>query len=279
MQNKTKVRISIAVIFGAALIGTFFYFQGSSEKSKKDKPSLAQNNEEQKVAQDNNTHQGETSDVSETTDDSLSPASSTEELQQADGINRDEAGNNSANNQPDKASKDNAGAETSATSNDSETLNTTKLSIINRLVSWGFQASSGRKIDTIIVHSSYDAIGDNPYDVSGVIAEYKSYGVSPHYLIDRKGVVYRLVADQNIAYHAGESQMPDGRTGVNAFSLGIEMLTTKKDKLTEAQYSALNQLIVYLKGKYPISNILGHSQIAPGRKDDPWNFDWKKVKK
>ena len=153
------------------------------------------------------------------------------------------------------------------------------LKIIDKLVSFGFQKSAGRKIDTLIVHSSYDAIGADPYDVNGVIAEYKSYGVAPHYLIDRKGNVYQLVSDQNIAYHAGESQMPDGRTGVNAFSLGVEMLTTKTDKLTQAQYDSLNALIVNLKGKYKLTNILGHNQIAPGRKDDPWNFEWSKVKK
>ena len=153
-----------------------------------------------------------------------------------------------------------------------------KLSITNRLVSFGFQKAQNRKIDTIIIHSSYDALGDDPYSVSGVIAEYKSYGVSPHYLIDRKGGVYRLVEDNNIAYHAGESKMSDGRTGVNAFSIGVEMLTTKKDKLTDAQYSALKLLISELKGKYEITSVLGHDQIAPGRKDDPWNFEWSRLK-
>lgn len=150
--------------------------------------------------------------------------------------------------------------------------------IIDRLVGFGFEKNSGRKIDTLIVHSSYDAIGSEPYSVSGLIAEYKSYGVSPHYLIDREGNVYRLVADQNIAYHAGESKVPDGRTNVNDFSLGVEIMTTKTDKPTSAQYAALNGLIAYLKGKYEFKYILGHDDIAPGRKDDPWNFDWSKVK-
>lgn len=153
------------------------------------------------------------------------------------------------------------------------------LKIIDKLVNFGFQKSVGRKIDTLIVHSSYDAIGTDPYSVNGVIAEYKSYGVSPHYLIARDGQVYRLVAEQNIAYHAGESKMPDGRTGVNAFSLGAEMLITKTDKPTQQQYDSLNALIVYLKNKYKIINILGHNQIAPGRKNDPWNFEWDKIKK
>ena len=77
--------------------------------------------------------------------------------------------------------------------------------IVNKFISWGFQKSSGRKIDTIIIHSTYDAIGNDPYSIDGIIAEYKQYGVSAHYLIGRDGTIYHLVADQNIAYHAGVS--------------------------------------------------------------------------
>lgn len=153
-----------------------------------------------------------------------------------------------------------------------------KVSIIQKLVSWGYSKSNNRSIDTIIIHSSYNALSSDPYDVNHLIEEYKQYGVSPHYLIDRKGNIYQLVGDQNIAYHAGVSKMPDGRTNVNNFSLGIEMMTTEKDKLTEAEYQSLNSLILYLKGKYKIKNVLGHNQIAPGRKTDPWNFEWSKVK-
>jgi N-acetyl-anhydromuramyl-L-alanine amidase AmpD len=56
------------------------------------------------------------------------------------------------------------------------------------------------------------------------------------------------------------------------------MLTTKKDKLTQEQYDALKLLISDLGGKYKITSVLGHNQIAPGRKDDPWNFEWGKLK-
>lgn len=151
--------------------------------------------------------------------------------------------------------------------------------IVQRLVSWGFQKSSDRKIDTIIVHSSYDAIGKDPYSVSGIIEEYRQAQVSAHYLIARDGTVYQLVADQNIAWHAGVAKMPDGRTDVNSFSLGIEIINTQEGKFTDQQYSAVNSLIATLKKKYPIKNILGHSDIAPGRKTDPWGIEWKKVEK
>jgi len=149
--------------------------------------------------------------------------------------------------------------------------------IVDKLISWGFTKSSGRTIDSIIVHSSYDALGSDPYSVSGIIAEYKLYNVSAHYLIARDGVIYRLVSDQNIAWHAGVSKVPDGRTNVNDFSIGIEMINTESGKYTTEQYSALNSLIATLTNKYKIKYILGHNEIAPGRKTDPWGIEWSKV--
>ena len=154
-----------------------------------------------------------------------------------------------------------------------------KIIIKDRLVSWGFTEANGRKIDTIILHSSYDAMGNNPYSVSGLISEYKQYGVSPHYLIDRKGNIYRLVEDKNIAWHAGVSKVPDGRANVNNFSIGIEIMNTKTDDYTKQQYQATQNLIDYLKKEYKIKYVLGHNDIASGRKTDPWNFEWSKIDK
>lgn len=152
------------------------------------------------------------------------------------------------------------------------------LSIENHLVGWGFTQSGSRIIDTIVIHSSYDAFSGDPYSLEGLIKEYQQYGVAPHYLIDRQGIIYRLVEERNAAYHAGVSQTPDGRKNVNEFSLGIEIMNTKKDSPTEEQYAALKSLIDFLRENYKIEYILGHNQISPGRKDDPWNFDWKKIK-
>ena len=178
----------------------------------------------------------------------------------------------------DKKSEANTKTEKVASTQSVSNLNGATLKITDRLVSWGFQKAQGRKIDTIIIHSSYDAIGEDLYSVNGVIAEYKSYGVSPHYLIDRNGNIIRLVADQNIAYHAGESKMPDGRTGVNSFSIGIEVLKSQNEAPTDAQYESIKLLILNLKSKYKITAVLGHNQIAPDRKTDPWNFNWNKLK-
>ncbi len=151
--------------------------------------------------------------------------------------------------------------------------------IVDRLVGFGYSVpKKARSIDTVVLHSSYNALGGDPYSVSKLIDEYKEYGVSAHYLIDREGGVYRLVADQNVAYHAGTSKMPDGRTNVNDFSIGIELMNTMEGKYTDAEYTAVNALIASLKKQYPIKHVVGHTDIAPGRKTDPWNFDWKRLK-
>ncbi|HWQ60557.1 MAG TPA: N-acetylmuramoyl-L-alanine amidase [Candidatus Fimivivens sp.] len=152
------------------------------------------------------------------------------------------------------------------------------VSITDRLVSFGFENRSSRDIDTVVIHSSYDALGNDPYSVSGIIEEYRQYGVSAHYLIDRKGAIYRLVEDSDVAYHAGVSKTPDGRTGVNGFSIGIELVEKDTDSPTSSQYASLKSLIASLKSKYSIKFVLGHSDIAPGRKTDPWGFDWKEFK-
>lgn len=146
----------------------------------------------------------------------------------------------------------------------------------NKSVNFGHESASGRTINTIVLHSSYSIEGD-PYDVDAVIALWKSYSVAPHYMIARNGTVYQLVNDKNIAYHAGDSKMPDGRNGVNNFSIGVEILNTKTDKYTSAQYQATKDLISYLKKKYGKLEVVGHDTIAPGRKTDPWNFDWSKL--
>jgi hypothetical protein len=174
------------------------------------------------------------------------------------------------------ANKDESKPEEPSSAKATEGSRAKNFAIKSALVSFGHESASGRKIDTIILHSSYSVSGD-PYDTSAVVALWKSYGVAPHYMIARDGTVSQLVADKNIAYHAGEGKMKDGRTGINNFSIGIEILNTKDDQYTKAQYKAVSDLIAHLKGKYSIKYVVGHDDIAPGRKTDPWNFDWGKI--
>ncbi len=153
------------------------------------------------------------------------------------------------------------------------------MSIISHLVNWGYRKPHRpRTIEAIIIHSSYNAASPDSFSLQGVLREYKDADVSPHYIIDRKGNIYRLVADKDIAYQAGKSRLPDGKTNVNEVSIGIEIINTMRDSPTQAQYISLAKLVHCLQSKYPIKYVLGHKDIAPGRKTDPWNFNWKKFR-
>ena len=156
------------------------------------------------------------------------------------------------------------------------------LDITKKILSWGHIATTTpRFIDAIVIHSSFDALGKDPYSVDGVIKEYGIYKVAPHYLISRSGAIYQLAPENNIAYHAGASEMPDTRINVNNFSMGIELIYKNNEEPSQAQYSSLAKLASHLQKKYgiPKNNILGHKDIAPERKTDPWNFDWEKFYK
>lgn len=147
------------------------------------------------------------------------------------------------------------------------------------LISWGFNIPENkREIDLIIIHSTYYANSPDSFSVEGVLKQFKQYGVSAHYLIDRSGKIFHLVAEQNISFHAGKSKLPNGREKINTSSIGIEVITSKESSPTSAQYQALNCLIKNIKSRYKISYIGGHSDIAPDRKSDPWNFDWDQIR-
>lgn len=102
--------------------------------------------------------------------------------------------------------------------------------------------------------------------------QFADYGVSAHYVIDRSGQIHQLVKNNDIAYHAGKSQLPDGTTSVNSCSIGIEIMCTYTSGPNQAQYEALQNLVQQLDAAYHFKYILGHSDIAPGRKTDPWQF-------
>ncbi|MEM8547115.1 MAG: 1,6-anhydro-N-acetylmuramyl-L-alanine amidase AmpD [Pseudomonadota bacterium] len=105
--------------------------------------------------------------------------------------------------------------------------------------------------------------------------------VSAHVLIHRDGRVTQFVPMHRRAWHAGQSSFA-GRTACNDFSIGIEMEGTDELAYTAAQYSALIDLIQALRAAYPnlaAAPVVGHSDIAPGRKTDPGPaFDWNLVR-
>lgn len=153
------------------------------------------------------------------------------------------------------------------------------LAITDRLINFGYRTpDTPRTINAIVLHSTYNASGGDAYDIAKILGQFEQYGVGAHYLIDRSGQVYRLVRESAISYHAGTSKMPDGRKNVNDFSIGIELMGTEESGFTDKQYAAVNALIADIETRHTIRDVVGHGDIAPGRKTDPWKFDWKKLK-
>jgi N-acetyl-anhydromuramoyl-L-alanine amidase len=101
--------------------------------------------------------------------------------------------------------------------------------------------------------------------------------VSAHFFIRRDGELLQFVACSRRAWHAGESSWQE-RERCNDFSIGIELEGSDDDPFESAQYATLNLLLTALKKTYPITAVVGHSDIAPGRKTDPGPcFDWSQI--
>lgn len=149
-----------------------------------------------------------------------------------------------------------------------------KVEVVNKHVNFGFAVADNRKIDVVIVHSTFNNSGGDFYDIDLVLKQFSRYGVSAHYVIGRDGAIFQLVDEKNISYHAGRSQLPDGRTGLNTCSIGIELMTSFTESPSELQIKALTALVNDIKERYPIKYVLRHSDVAPGRKTDPWNMNW-----
>jgi len=104
--------------------------------------------------------------------------------------------------------------------------------------------------------------------------------VSAHYFIDEAGVVAQLVPEEKRAWHAGRSYWR-GITDVNSASVGIELVNPGHEfgyrPFTDAQMEALCPLLADIVERHdiPRANVVGHSDVAPARKQDPGElFDW-----
>ena len=105
----------------------------------------------------------------------------------------------------------------------------------------------------------------------------KKLKVSSHLLINRDGSFQQFVPFNKCAWHAGQSSF-EGKEDCNKFSIGIELEGTINQSFIDQQYTILNEIIGLLKKEYPIKNIVGHSEIAVGRKKDPGPyFEWKRI--
>ncbi|MCY4100431.1 MAG: N-acetylmuramoyl-L-alanine amidase [Rhodobacteraceae bacterium] len=100
--------------------------------------------------------------------------------------------------------------------------------------------------------------------------------VSSHYLITEKGKIYQLVQDEMRAWHAGAGSWK-GQSDINSRSIGIELANLGNHPYSLPQILSLEITLKHLINKWDISihNILGHSDMAVGRKLDPGRkFDW-----
>ena len=98
--------------------------------------------------------------------------------------------------------------------------------------------------------------------------------VSAHFVIRRDGELVQYVSTERRAWHAGRSQWA-GRDNVNDVSIGIELEGLEGGLFEPVQYRALASLLRALRRHYPITQVVGHEHVAPGRKCDPGpGFDW-----
>lgn len=135
----------------------------------------------------------------------------------------------------------------------------------------------GVRPDLIVIHGS---AGDSAAgDLSWI--RNPASKVSYHYLVGRNGNVYRLVPESRRAWHAGVSSW-QGRPDTNDYSIGISLSNRGPgEPFTPEQYTALIALTrdVMARWNIPQSRIVGHLDVAPGRKFDPWDhFDWRRFR-
>jgi AmpD protein len=103
--------------------------------------------------------------------------------------------------------------------------------------------------------------------------------VSAHFLVRRDGALIQFVACGERAWHAGASTWK-GKERCNDYSIGIELEGTDDLPYEPPQYETLARLSRALRRRYPISELVGHSDIAPGRKSDPGPaFDWSRLRR
>lgn len=148
----------------------------------------------------------------------------------------------------------------------------------------------GIAIDTVIIHGislppgefggdtiAHFFCGRLDFNAYPALDWLRELRVSAHILIRRTGEIIQFVPFNQRAWHAGASYF-DGRTQCNDFSIGIELEGTDSCPYEMIQYQRLASVVQLLMQHYPEINrqrIVGHSDVAPGRKTDPGpHFDW-----
>jgi len=137
----------------------------------------------------------------------------------------------------------------------------------------------GSPIDTIVLHHTAGSTTE------GCVKWFTmpESRVSSHYVVGKDGSIVQMVSTYDRAWHAGVSQDRDGRTNVNHFSVGIEIVNKGdgSEPYTEDQLEAVEHLVFAIMVRHDIKQIVSHEYIAnpQGRKNDPINFPWERMKR
>ncbi|HEX2814926.1 MAG TPA: N-acetylmuramoyl-L-alanine amidase [Phenylobacterium sp.] len=107
--------------------------------------------------------------------------------------------------------------------------------------------------------------------------------VSSHYMVEEDGRIFRLVPEERRAWHAGVSYWKGARN-INGVSIGVEIVNPGHEfgyrPFPDAQIAAVIALVADIRSRWQIRDdrIVGHSDVAPARKDDPGElFPWKRI--
>ena len=147
---------------------------------------------------------------------------------------------------------------------------------------------SGVAVDLLVVHGI--SLPEGHYGTAQIqqlftnTLEGESFAgmrVSAHFLIERQGALTQYVSVHRRAWHAGESCF-QGRSCCNDYSVGVELEGTDHEAYTDVQYEVLagltRALVRYYPGIVP-ERMVGHCDIAPGRKTDPGPcFEWSRLR-
>jgi N-acetylmuramoyl-L-alanine amidase len=137
------------------------------------------------------------------------------------------------------------------------------------------QNFSLRKPNLIVIHHTDQESCQQTYKTFAL----KRTQVSSHYVICDNGNVTQMLNDLLRGWHAGGGSWGKN-TDINSVSIGIELDNNGEEAFSDAQINSLILLLKKLSEKYkiPAQNIVGHADIAPGRKVDPSAlFPWKKL--
>jgi N-acetylmuramoyl-L-alanine amidase len=134
-----------------------------------------------------------------------------------------------------------------------------------------------RAIDTVILH--YTGMKTGAEALARLCDPQAK--VSAHYLVEEDGAIYRLVEERCRAWHAGVSSW-QGEGDINARSIGIEIVNPGHEfgyrSFPPEQMASVKRLCLDILARHPIpaARVLGHSDVAPLRKEDPGEFfDWR----